>query len=473
MNPEHTILTYLDDRYEHFASLARAIWERPETALHERYASRRIADELVAGGFSVEWGAGGMETAFVATKGTGAPVIGILGEYDALPGLSQDATPERRELVPGGPGHGCGHNLYGVATLAAALALDAALVEAEVPGTVRYYGCPAEETLTGKTFMARDGVFDDLDAALTWHPSSVNAVWANSSTLAMYSFKVHFRGVAAHGAGDPHNGRSALDGAVLMDVGVNYLREHVIQEARIHSVISDGGRAPNVVPPEATIWYFVRAPRRDQVESIYRRVLDCAEGAALMSGTSFEVEFLTGCSELLANEAISGIMLEVMERLGGPAFSDEEEAFARSLQGSLETEAVDAARHDALRLAAAGTTADDIGDVLCRSVIRPSETFSARYGSTEVGDVSQITPTGNVLTCCMPIGAPGHSWQIVAASGSPVGFRGMDFAGRTMALTGLELMTNPEALRAAREEFARSTAGRRYVSPLPDGAVPR
>ena len=473
MNLESTILTYLDDRYDDFAALARSIWEHPETALQERYASRRIADELEAAGFSIEWGAGGMETAFVATKGTGSPVIGILGEYDALPGLSQDASPERRELVTGGPGHGCGHNLYGVATLAAALALDAALVEAAVPATVRYYGCPAEETLTGKTFMARDGVFDDLDAALTWHPSSVNAVWANSSTLAMYSFKVHFRGVAAHAAGDPHDGRSALDGAMLMDVGVNYLREHVIQEARIHSVISDGGRAPNVVPPEATIWYFVRAPLRDQVASIYRRVLDCAEGAALMSGTSCEVEFLTACSELLANEAISDIMLDAMERLGGPAFSDEEEAFARSLQASLDTEAIDAARDDALRLAATGTTADDIGDVLCRSVIRPSETHRTRYGSTEVGDVSQITPTGNALACTMPIGLPGHSWQVVAASGSSVGFRGMDFAARTMALTGLELITNPDALRAARDEFVRCTAGRRYVSPLPDGAVPR
>lgn len=473
MDPERTILAFLDDRYDHFATLARAIWERPETALQERYASRRIADELAASGFSLQWGAGGMETAFVATKGAGSPVIGILGEYDALPGLSQDATPERRELVPGGPGHGCGHNLYGVATLAAALALDAARDEAGLPGTVRYYGCPAEETLTGKTFMARDGVFDDLDAALTWHPSSVNSVWANGSSLAMYSFKVHFRGVAAHAAADPFNGRSALDGAMLMDVGVNYLREHVIQEARIHSVISDGGRAPNVVPPEATIWYFVRAPRRDQVESIYRRVLDCAEGAALMSGTSFEVDFLTACSELLPNEAISDIMLEVMERLGGPAFTDEEEAFATALQASLDAATLEAARREALERAAAGTTADDVGDVLCRGVIRPSESYRTMYGSTEVGDVSQITPTGNALACTMPIGSPGHSWQIVAASGSPVGFRGMDFAARTMALAGLELMTKPEALQAAREAFERATGGRRYVSPLPEGAVAR
>jgi aminobenzoyl-glutamate utilization protein B len=473
MSAETTILAYLDEHYEHFAALARDIWERPEIALQERYASRRIADELERGGFAIEWGAGGMETAFVATKGSGSPIIGILGEYDALPGLSQDASSERRELVAGGPGHGCGHNLYGVATLGAALALDAAVAESGLPGTVRYYGCPAEETLTGKTFMARDGVFDDLDAALTWHPSSVNSVWANASSLAMVSFRVHFHGVAAHGAGDPHNGRSALDGAMLMDVGVNYLREHVIQEARIHSVISDGGRAPNVVPPEATIWYFVRAPRRDQVEAIYARVLECAKGAALMSGTTYDVEFLTGCAELLPNETISGIMLDVMERLGGVEFTPEEEAFARSLQSSLDEATIEAARREALERAAAGTTADDIGDVLCRSVIRPSEQRRTMYGSTEVGDVSQIAPTANALTCCAPHGSPGHSWQIVAASGSPVGFRGMDFAARTMALAGLELMTNDAALRTAREEFERATGGRKYVSPLPEGATPR
>jgi len=340
-------------------------------------------------------------------------------------------------------------------------------------GTVRYYGCPAEETLTGKTFMARDGVFDDLDAALTWHPSSVNAVWANGSSLAMYSFEVHFRGVASHAAADPHDGRSALDGAMLMDVGVNYLREHVIQEARIHSVIVDGGRAPNVVPPEATIWYYVRAPRREQVEAIYRRVLDCAQGAALMSGTKHDVDFLTACSELLPNETISAIMLDVMGRLGGPAFTSEEEAFARALQASLDATTIEEARREALERAVSGTTAEDVGEVLCRRVVRPSEQFRTMYGSTEVGDVSQIAPTANALACCMPIGAPAHSWQVVAASGSPVGFRGMDFAARTMALTGLELMTNPEALHAAREEFERATGGRNYVSPLPAGAVAR
>jgi aminobenzoyl-glutamate utilization protein B len=472
MNPERTMIDYLDAHYDRLAAHARAIWERPEIGLQERFASKRIADELAANGFEVTWGVGGMDTAFVATWGEGAPIVGILGEYDALPSLSQDATPERRELVPGGPGHGCGHNLYGVGALGAALAMQAAMREHAVAGTVRYYGCPAEETLTGKTYMARAGAFDDLDAAITWHPGYVNGVWAGSS-LAMNSFKVHFHGVAAHGAGDPHNGRSALDGAMLMDVGVNYLREHVEQDTRIHSVISDGGRAPNVVPPEATIWYFVRAPKREAVEAIYARVLDCARGAALMSGTTYDVEFLTGCYELLPNDVIGRIMLDKMDALGPVAFSPEEMAFARDLQGSLSAETIEADRRDALDAAEAGTTADDLGDVLCTQVIRPSEAFRILHGSTEVGDVSQIAPTANLLTCCHPLGTPGHSWQITAASGSGVGVRGMDYAARAMALTGFELMTNPAALAAARAEFAAATGGRPYVSPLPEGAVPR
>jgi len=473
MNPDRTMIDYLDSRYDRFAEHARAIWERPEIGLQERFASKLIADELAANGFAVTWGVGGMETAFVAAWGEGGPIIGILGEYDALPSLSQDATPERRELVRGGPGHGCGHNLYGVGALGAALAMQAAMQAHGVAGTVRYYGCPAEETLTGKTYMARAGAFDDLDAAITWHPSYVNGIWANGSSLAMNSFKVHFHGVAAHGAGDPHRGRSALDGAMLMDVGVNYLREHVEQDTRIHSVISDGGRAPNVVPPEATIWYFVRAPRRDQVEAIYARVLDCAKGAALMSGTTYDVEFLTGCYDLLPNDVIGQIMLAKMDALGEVAFTPEEYAFARELQASMSEETIEVGRRATLARAAAGTTAEDIGDVLCTKTIRPSETFQIMHGSTEVGDVSQIAPTGNLLTCCHPLGTPGHSWQITASSGAGIGFRGMDYAAKAMALTGFELMTNGAALAAARAEFEAATGGRPYVSPLPEGSVPQ
>jgi aminobenzoyl-glutamate utilization protein B len=320
--------------------------------------------------------------------------------------------------------------------------------------------------------MARDGVFDDLDAAVTWHPGYANTVWSNGSSLAMNSFKVHFHGVASHGAAAPHLGKSALDGAMLMDIGVNYLREHIEQDSRIHSVITNGGQAPNVVPPEAEIWYFVRAPKRDQVEAIYQRMLDCAQGAALMSGTTYDVEFLTGCYELLPNGVISNIMLDKMEALGGIEFSHDEMAFARELQQSIPQETIELNRRQVLENAAAGTTAEVIGDVLCENVIRPTEEFRILHGSTEVGDVSQIAPTGNLLTCCHPLGSPGHSWQITSASGSAVGFKGMDFAAKAMALTGFELLTNQDALSAAKDEFQQSTGGRKYVTPLPEDAVP-
>lgn len=473
MTGDATAVSYLNDNYTRFSQLARAIWENPEIGLDETFASQAIAAELTEAGFAVEFGAGQMETAFVASWGEGKPIIGILGEYDALPSLSQDATPERSELVPGGPGHGCGHNLYGVGALGAALAMQKAMQEQGITGTVRYYGCPAEETLTGKTYMARDGVFDDLDASITWHPGYANTVWANSSSLAMYSFKVHFHGIAAHGAAAPHMGRSALDGAMLMDIGVNYLREHIIQDARIHSVIKDGGEAPNVVPPTSTIWYFVRAPKLEQVESIYQRMLDCAKGGALMSGTTYDVEFLTGCYELLPNPTISNIMLDKMDQLGGIEFSHEDMEFARKLQSTVPQEIIEMSRQNTLDAAKAGTTAADIGDVLCEGVIRPSDEFRIGHGSTEVGDVSQITPTGNLLTCCHPLGAPGHSWQITASSGAEIGFKGMDYAAKAMALTGLELMVNADALKAARGEFVQQTGGKKYVSPLREGSTPK
>jgi aminobenzoyl-glutamate utilization protein B len=473
MSGEQTAIGFLNENYRHFSELARAIWENPEVGLDEKFASKAIADELEKAGFRITWGVGQMPTAFVASWGDGGPKIGILGEYDALPSLSQDATPERNELVPGGPGHGCGHNLYGVGALGAALAMQKVMQEQGIDGTVRYYGCPAEETLTGKTYMARDGVFDDLDASITWHPGYANTVWSNGSSLAMNSFKVHFKGLAAHGASSPHMGRSALDGAMLMDIGVNYLREHIIQDARIHSVIKDGGVAPNVVPPTATIWYFVRAPKRDQVESIYQRMLKCAEGAALMTGTTYEVEFLTGCYELLPNPTISNVMLDKMEALGGIEFSHDDFEFARKLQASIDPETIEMSRQHTLEMSKEGTTAEDIGDVLCENVIRPSDDFRIMHGSTEVGDVSQITPTGNLLTCCHPLGSPGHSWQITASSGAEIGFRGMDYAAKAMALTGLELMVNKEVLDAAKQEFAQQTGGRKYVTPLPEGAMPQ
>ncbi|MDZ4720968.1 MAG: M20 family metallopeptidase [Roseiflexaceae bacterium] len=471
MAMQQTILEYVDQHDEQLSYLAKEIWNHPEIALEERFACKLLADELEAAGFTVERGIGNMPTAFVASWGSGAPIIGILGEYDALPGLSQQPSADRIPVQTGGPGHGCGHNLFGVACLGAALALKSIMETQQIAGTIRYYGCPAEETLVGKTFMAKAGIFDDLDAALAWHPGDTNTIWASSS-LAMNSFKVNFHGVSSHAAADPHNGRSALDGAQLMDIGVNYLREHIIPEARIHSVITSGGQAPNVVPAYAQIWYFVRAPRRDQVAAIYARVLDIAKGAALMSGTTYDIDFVTGCYELLPNLTLSQLMLEKMQSVGNLSFTAEEQAFAKQLQETFTPGTLEHAFDLTQRQVRIELDRTMIATPLWEQILPHTETYMVMPGSTEVGDVSQITPTGQLTTCCWPLGTPGHSWQIVASSGSSIGAKGMLLAAKTLALTGLDLLTKPDVLAAAQAEFKHKSNGKPYISPVPDGTLP-
>jgi len=470
MGSKETALEYLDAHEQHLGEIAQDIWDHPEVALHESTAADRLSAELEGAGFSITRGIGGMPTAFTATWGEGRPVIGLLGEYDALPGISQKVSAAQEPVVAGGAGHGCGHNLLGAGSLAAALAVKEAMVRNSLPGTLAFYGCPAEETLTGKVFMARDGAFSDLDATLTWHPAYTNSVWSGSS-LALNSFKVDFHGVAAHAAVMPHMGRSALDGAQLMDVGVNYLREHVVQEARFHSVITHGGDAPNVVPPYAQIWYYVRAPHREQVEGIYARMLDIAKGAALMSGTSYDIDLLAGCYEFTPNRAINDRMMENMRALGGPRFTEEERAFAEELQGTVPPQLLRMGMGMVLQMSGSGVTPGDLGGTLCEAILPPSDTF-VLPGSTDLGDVSQIAPTGHLFTSCWPLGAPNHSWQAVAASGSSTGKRGMIYAARVLALTALDLLFEPQIVQAAHKEFERATGGKLYEPPLPEGTQP-
>lgn len=471
MSAKEVILSYLENQDEKLSWVAREIWDHPEIGLQETFASKLLATELAEAGFSIKRGVGQMPTAFVASWGEGKPIIGILGEYDALPGLSQKLTGVKDPVQNGGPGHGCGHNLFGTASMGAAIALKEAMQAHNIPGTIRFYGCPAEETLVGKTFMAKDGVFDDLDAAIAWHPGSTNMVWHGSS-LAMNSFKVNFHGVAAHGAGAPHLGRSALDGVMLMDVGVNYLREHIIQEARIHCVVTSGGQAPNVVPPYAQVWYFVRAPRRDQVDEIYARVLDIAKGAALMSGTTHDIEFITGCYDLLPNNVMSDLLLAKLQEVGGMTFTPQEIAFAEQLQGTFPAGAVQMEQYMLGKMVASTVDPADYAPALPTAVLPHAANPPVLPGSTEVGDVSWITPTGQITTCCWPIGTPPHSWQTTASSGSSIGAKGMLLSAKAMGLAALDLMTQPALLAAAQAEFATATAGKPYVSPVPDGAVP-
>lgn len=467
MSAEKLIVDFVNSQDGRLSTVAKDIWDHPQIALQETYASELLARELEADGFSIEWGAGGMSTAFVATWGSGDPIIGFLGEYDALPGLSQTVSAEREAIDPGGPGHGCGHNLYGTACMGSVMALKRAMERDGVGGTIRYYGCPAEEQVVGKVLMARDGVFDDLDAAITWHPGSTNLVW-NGSSLALNSFKVNFHGVASHAAAAPHLGRSALDGVMLMDVGMNYLREHVISEARIHSVVTSGGEAPNVVPAFAQIWYYIRAPEREQVDAMYERVLDIARGAALMSGTTHDIEFIAGCYDVLPNNTISDLMLKNMQAVDDLAFTAEERRFARQLQATFPDKAVQGAFDRMQKSTQKDTISESIENPLWTQVLPHADAGLPVEGSTDVGDVSWITPTGQITTCCWPLGTPAHSWQMVASSGSSIGSKGMLFAAKAMAMTGLDLLRNPDLLEKAGEEFAEARGGVTYKSALPD-----
>ena len=369
MSIDDYVVNFVDMHEKNLTEVARAIWDNPEVALHEFFAAKLLSGELEQAGFRVEMGIGQLPTAFVASWGSGMPIIGILAEYDALPGLSQEVSAIQKPVKENDPGHGCGHNLFGAGSLGAALAVKEAMEKDNIQGTVRYYGCPAEETVVGKVFMAKEGVFDDLSAALAWHPGYGNGASGNCSSLAVNSFKVNFHGTASHAGAAPHLGRSALDGVMLMDVGVNYLREHVEPEVRLHCVVTHGGDAPNIVPPYAQVWYYVRAPRREQVEQVYTRILDIVRGAALMSGTSFDIDFLTGCYEVLPNLSIDGIISKKMGEIGAPRFLDEDVAFAKQLQKSIPPQVIEMSVQQILKMSGKGVTRDDLGLLLCHKII--------------------------------------------------------------------------------------------------------
>ena len=455
------IIAFLDKKAGDLFSIADQVWDFAEVGFQEVESSKVQADYLEANGFTVKRGVGGVPTAFVAEWGSGKPIIGYLGEFDALSGVSQELSAERKPRVPGAPGHGCGHNVLGTGALGAALALKHTLSETKTEATVRYYGCPAEELLAGKVYMARAGVFDDLDVAITWHGGSTNTVRLGSGN-AMNSAKFHFHGKTAHAAGDPHNGRSALDGVELMNVGANYLREHVINNARIHYVITEGGGQPNVVPAEAEVWYFVRAPHRNQVEEIYERLVDVAKGAALMTGTTFEQNFLTGCYEVLLNEALAEVMWKALQKVGAPKFDEKDIAFAEKL-----AETFDAANLEQMRKAP--EFKDLKGQVLNTTLVPPTGKGRSGGGSTDVGDVSWIVPTVQMSAATVPLGCPGHSWQNCASSGSSIGNKAMLVAAKTMALCGWDLVLHPEGIKKAKAEFIELTKDAPYKCPFPKG----
>ncbi len=430
---------------------AKSIWNYAELALEEYKSSQQLGELMKKEGFQVEFGAGGLPTAFVATYGTGKPVIGILGEFDALPGISQKAGSTKQEAVKEhAPGHGCGHNLLGVAGAGAALAVKSVMEKYGIAGTVKFFGCPAEETVEGKTYMAKAGVFSSLDVCLDWHPSDENEVNLNSSQ-ALNSFEVVFRGKTAHAAWDPWNGRSALDAIELLDTGINFLREHIPTTVRIHYVINDGGGAPNVVPAYAKAWYFVRGKDRQEVESTYARILKIVQGAALMTETTSEVRLKTGVYNYLKNRVVADTLYSNLQSIKGPVFTEEENDFARRLQKELGVK--DTGLADTVKL-----------------MKEPLPFVSG--GSTDVADVSWLVPTASLNIACYPLDIPGHHWGVVSCTGSSIGMKGMLSASKVLSATALDMLTNPKLIEKAQKEFKEKTEGFTYKSAIPDGQEP-
>ena len=453
-----------------FVELSNEVWGHAELGYKEFESSQTLEDALEEAGFKLERGVADIPTAFVASYGNAAsPVIGILGEYDALPGLSQDCVPYQKPLESGAPGHGCGHNLLGVAGLASVMAIKQAMDAGEVKGTIRYYGCPAEEGGAGKAFMAKAGVFDDADICLTWHPDTFNGtLYANF--LANYRVIFRFHGKTAHAAADPFNGRSALDAVELMNVGVNYLREHMIPDARVHYVIRHGGIAPNVVPDFAESLYSVRAPRTDQLDPLFERVKNIARGAALMTDTEVEINVISGMSNMLPNDTINDVLQSKLHEVGAPKFNAEELAFAQELSKSIPPDSLETGAY------VYGLTSNDVAalkeKVLYEEILPPNKMEVVLPGSTDVGDVSWVSPTGQIFTTCWALGTPGHSWQIVAQGKMGIGQRGMLYAAKVMAMSALEFMQNEKIRDQAKEEFRQKRAAAKYISPIPPGTKP-
>jgi aminobenzoyl-glutamate utilization protein B len=422
---------FLAARAAHDAGVARSIWDWAEVGYQETKSSALLQQELKNAGFTVAAGVAGMPTAFVATAGGGKPVIGILAEYDALPGINQDAVPDRRPIEGKQSGHACGHNLFGTASVSAGIALADWLKRSGTRGTIRVYGTPAEEGGSGKVYMVRAGLFNDVDAVMHWHASDVNFAGLDRA-LANKSAKFRFHGLSAHASGAPEKGRSALDAVEAMDMMANMMREHIPSDARMHYVITNGGSAPNVVPDFAEVYYYVRHIDSMTVEAIFDRLAKAGEGAALGTGTTMDYEVIGGTHNLLANETLARVMNAKLNEVGGVTYTPEERAFAERIYATLISPS-----------AALGSEAK----VQAFDFERPG------LGSTDVGDVSWTVPTVGLRTATWVPGTSAHSWQATAADGMSIGYKGMNVASQTLALTGRELFTHPDILVKARAEF--------------------
>lgn len=467
MKTKQDVIAWLEENRQQFVDIADALWWKPELAFHEFFASKLQADFLEKEGFRVERDVAGINTAFLAEWGEGRPIIGFAGEYDALPGLSQRRQPTKEALVEGGAGHGCGHNLLGTAHVASVTALKRWMEANNVKGIVRYYGCPAEEAGAAKTFMARAGLFDDLDAAFNFHPMYANTAM-KGSMVGVTSLKFHFHGKTAHAGAAPHLGRSALDGVELMSVGVNYLREHVTPDVRMHYIITHGGDAANVVPADAEALHMMRAHQPDNLRDVVGRVRKIAEGAALMSGTQVEEIFLSAMSNVLNNCYLADLQYANMQVIGPIQWTEEEFDYARTINAGYPP---GTARANAAAFNMPVELVEGPDPILSENY-PPFDQGKLVTGSTDVGDLSWKTPLSMLTTACWTTASLAHSWGAVATGGMSIGHKGMLHAAKIMALSAMDLFTDPQHLILAQAEFKRELAARPYINPIPEHIKP-
>lgn len=434
-------------KYDDYKKTALQIWNYAEMGYKEEKSSALLQQILSENGFTIQKAVAGIPTAFVATYGSGQPVIAILAEYDALPGLAQEAIPEKKPIPNQTAGHGCGHHLFGTASAATGIEIKKLIEQKKISGTIRVYGCPAEEGGSGKVFLVRAGLFNDVDVAIHWHPGDNNGV-TKMSALANKSAKFRFHGISAHAAASPERGRSALDGVEAMDNMVNMMREHIPQETRIHYVITNGGKAPNVIPDFAEVYYYVRHPKREFAVSIFDRVVNAANGAALGTETTVDYEIIGGTHDLLINNTLAESMQLNLVKVGGVNLTPAEIEFGKKLQTTF------------------GFTAPSIETAAQVRPLKMEET--AGGGSTDVGDVSYAVPTVGMRAATWIPGTPAHSWQAVACGGTEIGMKGMIVAAKTMTLTAIDLFTTPALIEKAKQEFIKDKGSYQYKALLGD-----
>lgn len=445
-----TVIQSIDNHATELIGISDKIWAAEETAFNEVQSSKLLADFAEANGFKVERGVAEMPTAFVATYGSGSPVIGILGEFDALPGLSQNKVPTKSPLHDGQPGHGCGHNLFGTASLGAAISIKEMIEQGKLKGTIKFFGTPAEEKFFGKLWMVRAGLFNGVDVVMDWHPSAQTKA-AVQTGLALVDFIVEFNGQAAHASADPWNGRSASDALELYTTGINYLREHIKPSVRIHYHIQDAGQVVNVVPDYSRLWVRVRDTKREGMEEVYGRVKKMAEGAAIMANVDYKISLVSGVYEVLVNRTGGDLLTKNLGLLGPMSYTNEEVAFARKIQES--------------------TGKPQVG---LHTTVEPLEVTdpNAGGGSTDVGDVSWVVPTIRLSVATAPIGTPWHSWAVVACGGMSIGHKGMLHASKILSMTMIDLFEDPKKMEAVKAEFKQRKGDGVYKGLIPDGPPP-